>query len=245
MDYATYAADIANNMAISVTDDNFLVMLPQAIQYAEGRIARDLDLMAANVRDSSSSTVALTRNFNLPTGTGAFLIIDGINIITPSSTAPESGTRNPLIPVSRDFLDYTWPSTTGATVPQYFAYITQDTFLTGSAAQSQVIFGPWPDSTYRVEVIGKVQPPALSSTNTTTWISVNLPDLMIAASMVFVSGWMKNYSAASDDPKMSMSWEGQYAQIKAGAATYQARARFAGASWTPKQPEPTAVNQRG
>lgn len=245
MDYTTYATDIANNMAISVTDDNFLVMLPQAIQYAEGRIARDLDLMAANVRDSSSSTVALTRNFNLPAVTGTFLIIDGINIITPASTGAESGTRNPLIPVSRDFLDYTWPSTTGATVPQYFAYITQDTFLTGSAAQSQVIFGPWPDSTYRVEVIGKVQPPALSSTNTTTWISVNLPDLMIAASMVFVSGWMKNYGSGADDPKMSMSWEAQYGQIKGAAATYQARARFAGASWTPKQQEPQAAPSRG
>ena len=245
MDYATYAADIANNMAISVTDDNFLVMLPQAIQYAEGRIARDLDLMAANVRDSSSSTVALTRNFNLPTGTGAFLIIDGINIITPSSTAPESGTRNPLIPVSRDFLDYTWPSTTGATVPQYFAYITQDTFLTGSAAQSQVIFGPWPDATYRVEVIGKVQPPALSSTNTTTWISVNLPDLMIAASMVFVTGYMKNYGASADDPKMAQSWENQYSTLKASAEVYEARKRFAGASWTSKEPEKSAVPQRG
>lgn len=245
MNYTTYAADIASNMAMSVSDANFQVMLPQAIAYAEGRITRDLDLMAANVRDSSSSTVALTRNFNLPTTAGTFLIIDGINIITPASTGAESGTRNPLIPVSRDFLDYTWPSTTGATVPQYFAYITQDTFLTGGAAQSQVIFGPWPDSTYRVEVIGKVQPPALSSTNTTTWISVNLPDVLIAASMVFVTGWMKDYGASSDDPKMAQSWENQYQQLKASAATYQARARFAGASWTPKQPEPAAVPQRG
>lgn len=245
MNYTTYAADIANNMAMPATDTNFLVMLPQAIAYAEGRITRDLDLMAANVRDSSSSTVALTRNFNLPTTAGTFLIIDGINVITPASTGAESGTRNPLVPVSRDFLDYTWPSTTGATVPQYFSYITQDTFLTGGAAQSQVIFGPWPDDTYKIEVIGKVQPPALSSTNSTTWISVNLPDLLIAASMVFVSGWQKNYGGQADDPKMAQSWEGQYGKLLQSAQVYEARKRFAGASWTPKQPETSAVNQRG
>lgn len=245
MNYTTLAIDIANNMAMPTTDDNFQVAFAQALLYAEGRIARDLDLMAANVRDSSASTVALTRNFNLPTTAGTFLIIDGINIITPASTGTESGTRNPLIPVSRDFLDYTWPSTTGATVPQYFSYITQDTYLAGSAAQSQVIFGPWPDTTYRVEVIGKIQPAGLSDTNANTWISDNLPDLLIAACMVFVSGYQKNYGAQADDPKMSQSWESQYTQLRASAATYEARKRFSGASWSSKQPEPTAVPQRG
>lgn len=229
--------------AIPLTDADFLSNIPTTIAYAEGRITRDLDLMAANVRDSTSSTTSGSRNFNLPTTYGTFLIIDGINIVTPASTAPESGTRVLLQPTSRDFLDFCWPSTTGSTVPSYFAYLTQDT--QSSPAQTQVIFGPWPDATYRVEVIGKIQPATLSATNTTTWLSVNLPELYIAAGMVWLSGYARNYGAAADDPNQPGSWETRYKETLASAQVYQARARFGGASWTSKSIEPIAQPQRG
>lgn len=243
MTYSEIVAALATLAVTPSTDANFLAILPSTFLYAEGRITRDLDLMAANVRDSTSSTVSLTRSFNLPTSVGTFLIVDGINVITPASTAPDSGTRHPLIPVSRDFLDLCWPSTSGATVPQFFAYLSQDTF--SSPAQTQVIFGPWPDSTYRVEVIGKIQPAGLSSTNTTTWLTVNLPDLYIAACMIYLSGYQRNFGAQADDPRTAQSWEQQYTQLRESSASYEARKRFAGASWTPKQLEPQAQAQRG
>ena len=242
--YAQLVTDLAMNLAVDPADTNYLTILPNCIDYAEQRIYREHDMLAANVRDASSSTVANDRNFTLPTTVGTFLIIDGINIITPASTAPDSGTRNPLIPVSRDFLDLAYASTSGATVPEYFAYLSQDTF--SSPAQTQVIFGPWPDTTYRVEVIGKIQPTPLSASTTTNWISVNLPDLYLAACMVYMVGsYLKNFGSQSDDPKMGLSWESQYQLLSKSAQTYEARKRFSGASWTAKQVEPTAVPQRG
>lgn len=243
MNYTEIVAEWANLTAYEVNDDGFVTNLPATFAYTEGRLTRELDLMAANVRDATASTTANSRNFNLPTTYGTFLIIDGINIITPASTAPDSGTRVALTPVSRDVLDYTWPSNTGATVPEQFAYISQDTY--SSPTQTQVLFGPWPDDTYRVEVIGKIQPAALSSTNTTTWLSVNLPDLYITCGMIFLSGFMRNFGSQSDNPQMAQSWEQQYQALLKSAATYQARARFGGASWTSKPVEPMAINQRG
>jgi hypothetical protein len=245
MNYTQYIAQLSTETAIPSSDTNFVTIVPAAINYAEGRIYRELDMLVANVRDSSASTSLSSRNFNLPTTVGTFVIVDAINIITPASTAPETGTRNPLTPVSLNVLDTFWPSSTGATVPQMFAYVSQNTYLTGDAAQSQVVFGPWPDATYRVEVVGKIQPAALSASNPNTYLTDNLYDLFFAASMVFMSGYMKNWSAMADDPKSAQSWEGQYEKLRESAATYEARKRFAGASWSPKQPEPTAVPQRG
>lgn len=245
MNYTSVVTALSTLTNIESTNAEFLAILPSCFDYADGRIYRELDMLVADVRDSSSSTTASVRNFNLPTSVGTFLIIDGINIITPAATAPEGGTRNPLQPVSRDFLDMAWPSSTGATVPKYFAYITQNTYLSGGAAQSQVIFGPWPDAVYRVEVIGKIQPAVLSASNTNTYLTDNLPDLYIAACMVFMTGYMKNFGSQSDMPQQAQSWENQYQMLKSSAATYEARKRFAGASWSSKQPEPTAVPQRG
>jgi len=145
----------------------------------------------------------------------------------------------PLVAASRDYLDYSWPSVTGAGVPQYFAYISQD------PGETQVILGPWPDNTYRAEVVGKKQPAALSSGNPTTYLVERLPDLFVAASMVFLSGYMRNYGAQADDPRMGGSWETQYQILKASADTWEARKRWAGASWTSKALEPTAQPQRG
>jgi hypothetical protein len=245
MNYTQIVAALAELTATPSDDEHFVAILPSTFAYADGRIYRDLDMLVANVRDSTLSTVEDNRNFNLPTTAGTFLVIDGINVITPASTAPDSGTRTPLIPVSRDFLDLCWPSTSGGTVPQYFAYLSQNTYLTGDAAQSQVIFGPWPDDTYRIEVVGKIQPAVLSASNANTYLTDNLPDLYIAACMVYLTGFQQNFGSQADDPKMAQSWENQYLILKESAGTWEARKRWSGASWTSKPVEPTAVPQRG
>lgn len=238
--YATFQTELSALTAIATTNTDFQTVLPAAIDYAEGRIYRELDMIVENVTDSSASTTALTRNFTLPTTVGTFQIVSGVNVITPASTAPDSGTRNALQPVSREFLDMVWPSTTGATVPQFFSYFSQAT------GQPGLIFGPWPDTTYRVEVVGKVIPTPLSATNTTTFLTLYLPELfLMAAQLYFVGPFMKNIGMSSDDPKSTVSLEAQYQALLSSAASWEARKRFSGASWTPKQIEPTAQPQRG
>lgn len=245
MNYAGYVTALSTLTAISPTDTNFLAILPEAIAYAEGRIYRELSMLVEDVSDSSGSTVALTRGFNIPTAIGQFQIVSGVNVITPASTAPDSGTRNPCTPVSRAVLDMTWPSTTGAAVPSQFCYASQATAISVSG-QPDILFGPWPLTTYRVEVVGKVIPTPLSATNTTTFLSLYLPDLFLMASQLYMVGpYMKNIGMSGDDPKSTVSLEAQYQALLKSASDFEARKRFASGSWTSAALEPTAVNQRG
>lgn len=242
--YTQLLSDVSSTMVVDPTNAPFLAIFPELTLAAENRIVRELDLVAANVRDSSASTVSGSRNFNLPTGIGTFLIVTDINVITPASTAPESGTRVRLTPVSLSVLDWTYPSNTGSGVPQEWAYVTQDTY--SSPAQSQIVFGPWPNATYRVEVIGVIQPAPLTSTNTTTWLSVNLYDLLFKAVMIEATAWQQNFGASgADNPAMATNWTAAYAAAKESATAWQARARFGSASWTSMPIEKAALPQRG
>lgn len=242
--YTTYQTALSTLTAIPTTDANFIAILPDVIDYSEQRIYRELSMIVEDVSDSSGSTAALTRGFTIPTAIGAFQIVSGINIITPASTAPDSGTRNPCTPVSRAVLDMAWPSTTGATVPTDFCYASQASLI-GTSGQPSILFGPWPDTTYRVEVVGKVIPTPLSATNPTTFLTLYLPDLFLMASQIYFDNYMKNFSAASDDPRSAVTHEAQYQLLLKSAADWESRKRFASGSWTSAAVEPTAVPQRG
>lgn len=220
--YTTFVNQIANLMVQDSTGTEFTTMLPGMIDYAEQRIYRELDLLSTIVRDSSASLTTNSRDFTLPTTLGRFVTVDGINVITPANTAADSGTRNPLLAVARDYLDHVWGSVSGATVPEYFSMITDQT----------IIVGPWSDNTYRVEIVGTIRPTTLSSVNTTTFLTNYLPDLFIAAAMVFGSGYMRNFGAQSDNPQMAASWESQYQALKASALQEELRRKFAGLGWT-------------
>ena len=231
MDYNTYVQTIANLLVVPPTDTNFLQVLPAIISDASQRIRRDLDLISDVVRDQTGSLTANSRNFTFPQH---FVVSESINVFTPASTTTN---RNQLVPVTREFLDAVWPNETAATspsVPQYYAMITDQT----------IIVGPPPDAAYTMEVIGTIIPPDLSSTTTTTWISLYLPDVLVAASMVFGVAYLKDYGAATDDPNAPGSWENKYQKLLAGANTEENRKKYASQAWTPKQPAPLATPPR-
>lgn len=229
--YATYSAALAELMVTTETSADFVAIRPSIIDYAEQRIYRELDLLSTVVRDSSSALTSGVRSFNLPTSIGTFVTVAGVSLILPSGTAAATGTRVPLTPVSRETLDFLWPASTMVTAqPQMFAMVTQ----------AQIIIGPTPDESYIVEVTGTQRPAALSVTNTTTFLSQYLPDLFIAASMVFASGYMRNFGSQGDDPKMSVSWEQQYQTLKMSAMVEELRKKFMSTSWSSQSPAPTA-----
>lgn len=224
LDYTSYVAQISNIMAVDSTTTQFQTMLPGMISYAEQRIYRELDLLNTVVRNDSATLTALNRNFTLPTTTnGNYITIQGINLVTPAGVATIStGTRNPLQPTTRDYLDAVWNSATGATLPKYFAMIDQ----------FNIIVGPWPDAAYQAEVIGTIRPNPLTSTNTTTFLTEYLPDLFIAASMIFATGYQRDFGSQADNPAQAVSWEGQYEKLFASAMGEELRKKFAGPGWT-------------
>lgn len=232
--YSTFVTALSNELVVDPTDADFLVILPTIIDYAEQRIYRELDLLSTVTRDTGTLTIG-TRSFTLPSNNGRFVVTNGINVITPSATTvPDNGTRVPLVPVSRDVLDMIWPSTTGAAVPAMYAMITDQ----------QIIVGPSPLAAYTVEVIGTIRPTALSASNTTTYLTLYLPDLFFTASMISGAAWQKNWGAQSDDPKSAVSWESQYQIAKASANVEQQRSRYAAGAWGSLSPTPIATPGR-
>jgi hypothetical protein len=232
--YATYVTTLANLMVVPEDDANFVQILPSIIDYAEGRIYRDLDLLSEIVTDSTATLNANTRTVTLPIpDAGPYNVVEQVNLLT-------DGVRTPLTPVSRDVLDFMWPSNTAvpnatSTRPVQFAVKDATTLA----------FGPTSGASVTLEIVGQVKPTPLSDSNTSTYLTSQLPDLFIAASMIFASGYMQNYGAQGDNPQMPGSWTSQYMALLAGADQNAARAEFAGASWSAQRVEPYAQPQRG
>jgi hypothetical protein len=116
----------------------------------------------------------------------------------------------------------------------YFAMITDQ----------EMIVGPPPGRDVVVEYMGETRPTALSSTNTTTYLTESFPDLFIAASMVFANGYLKNFSAMADDPQAPLTWEKHYQTLKQSVMEEEFRKRFQSQGWTSKQPSPIATPPR-
>ncbi len=228
--YATYVSSLQNLAPVATSDPNFATDLPNIIDDAELRCYRTLDLLNT-VATATATLSTSTRSFNLPSTNGTFVVAQSFSVITPSTTTdPDSGTRNPLTPIAKEALTFLWPSSTGSTVPTYMAPVTQSSWIVGA----------WPDAAYTVEVTGTIRPNALSSSNTTTLLSVYFPDLLIAASMVRLAAYMKNYGAAVDDPKMAITWDGHFNTLLQSAEVEEARKKFSSSAWSDKQPTPLA-----
>lgn len=234
-DYDSYTTALATMLAVPETDPNFVEMEPSAITYAEQRIYRELDLLSTVFRDSTATATQNSRDFTLPiSATGPFVTTQGINFYTPVNTTT---TRNPLVAATRDFIDLAWPSNAAAsqtTIPQYYAMIDDQ----------NIIFGPPPGDAFGVEVIGTIRPTPLSADNTTTFLTLYLPDLFFAASMIFMSAYQRNFGSQSDNPQMAQSWETQYQTLKSSADVENYRRKYQSQVWTSMQPAPIATPPR-
>lgn len=226
LDFDSYVQQIANIMAVSPETPQFQTMLPGMISYAENRIYRELDLISTTVRNTSASILQGNRNFELPInqpGDLRFVTVTQVSVFSPPGSSPETGARNGLQPVSREFLDAVYGTGNVLTgTPQYFAMIDQDS----------LIVGPYPDGNYRLEITGTVRPTPLSSGNPVTLLTQWLPDLFIAASMVFASGYQRDFGSQADNPQQSASWEAQYDRLFASAGAEELRKKFYGPGWT-------------
>lgn len=234
IDYTTYVSQLSNLMVVGSTDANFQTFLPGCIDYAEQRCYRELDLVDTQVT-SSGATTASDRNFTLPTYVGTYIVVDQINVMSSAGTGSSNGIRNQVMPTTREFIDLIYPSGQTATgIPLYFC----------RANSSNVIFGPAPDAVYTAEVIGTQRPTPLSSGNSSTFLTSQLPDLFIAASMVFASGYMRDFGAQSDNPQQAASWEMQYKTLFQSANSEENRKKYQSEAWTSESPSPSATPPR-
>lgn len=223
--YATFTTSLANFLVIPITDPNFQAAISNIIDDGEQLSYRDLDLQNTITRDSSVALIAGNRNFTeAPNvgGNGPFLVTQELNVITPAGTTnPDLGTRNPLLPTTKEMLDFLFPSSVGSGTPQYFAPINQNTF----------VVGPWPDQGYTVEAVGTQRPAPLSPSNTTTLLSVYFPDVFLNACLVMGAGYLKNFGAAADDPQSGVTWQTKYDKALKSALAEESLKKFQGQGW--------------
>lgn len=224
MDYTSYIAQIANLMAADPTTPEFLLMVRGMIPYAENRMYRELDLLYTVVANATQNLTAGNRYFMLPTNgqNGIFYTVTGLNVITPAGSTADAGVRHQLAPVTMDYLNAVWNSNDTLGVPTEFAMLDQ----------FNIAVGPWPDANYIVEVIGTIQPAPLSQDNPTTFLTTYLTDMFIAASMIFASGYMRDFGSQADNPQQAQSWETQYETLYKSAGLLELRKKFAGPGWT-------------
>lgn len=213
MNYSQFVMRLSDSLGLDKSDYNFAIQIPAIIDYAEQRIYRELDLLATLTTNSSGTTTSNQRDFILP---ATFITVENVSIVTPASTDVNSGVRNPLMPVSLAVMDLLWPSNVSNTgVPALFAMRDNTT----------LVLGPTPDDTYYVQVRGTQRPVPLSSTNSTTILTTYIPDVFLAAAVVFATKY--------DDKA-----EAQYQLLKQSAEVEQFRAKFQSQSWSSQKPTP-------
>jgi hypothetical protein len=220
---------------VEPTNTVFLEILPQMITYAENRIYRDVDLLSTQVPRTYSATIGSNI---LAVPTGDFITVQTVSVNTSGSV------YKALLPVTKEYIRnvYDDPSVTG--VPKVFAMYGGDLATYGQTSDN-IEIGPAPDAAYTMRVTGTVRPPSMSATNLTTFVSTYLPDLLIMASMIYISAYQRNFGRSNDDPQMAVTYESQYNALLKGAVVEEARKKFQAGGWTAYSPAQVATPTRG
>ena len=141
--YSSYVQQIATLAVVPVTDQNYTIIIPSMIDYAELRMQRDLDFLSTQISTSSYAFTSGNNQLTLPTSQfivpQTFEVIDG------------SGNSTPLLAVGKEFIQNVYGSGSTTGLPQYFAVYGGDTATTGNTSQYMIV-GPTPNSNYSVRL---------------------------------------------------------------------------------------------
>jgi hypothetical protein len=242
--YTSFQKALASEMVVpnnNVNEPNFVLILPTIIDYAEQRCYRELDLLHAETiqwfhmvaYQRAQSYVVSGAVSAMPSPAQQILIPERVIIQpananpSPVSGVPPTTGGEPALAVTVDYLDAVYsglfPNPGPFGRPVNFAPVTDQILA----------FGPAPDQAYYFVIHGKCRPVPLYSAapadgTQTTFLTQVLPDLFLAAAMIAASGYRHNFGAQADDPKMAVSWEGQFNELLSSAKTEEIRKRFLG-----------------
>jgi hypothetical protein len=223
-----------NNAGVwGFVDEPLQNVLPQILSYAEGRIQRDIDALQAR----SSNAYTLTQGVNMLTiPITDFLVIETLEAQQLANGIVVNST--PLIPVSKEFIQNCYSGVFASGYPKYFAMY-GDTFGDGANSNVNVLIGPVPNYAYPILATGVIRMPSLYSYASDgladasyTYISQWMPDLLIMASMIFVSGFQRNFGANADSKDMPVNYEQQYKTLLMGVIGEENRKKQNGSGWT-------------
>jgi hypothetical protein len=214
MTYDETVSQLKTMLTVEMNDEdiNFTRIIPGMMLYADGRIYREVPFLAKKITQPTT-LIALSREFTAPTNVRA---IRSINVMTPLGPITTNSKRNPLERVSAEMLDFCWPQESfKPTIPQKYAVVGIETDV-GPDLSYLVRLWPTPDRAYAAELLGDIRPQPLAPENPETFLSVFYPELLIAACMVYGTGYQRDFGAQSDDPTRAVSWEAQYTALRQG-----------------------------
>jgi hypothetical protein len=216
------------------TDATLQEIVGQMLNYSELRIQRDIDFLQA--RASNTYTLAPGSNL-LSIPINDFLTVETLEIT--QNNGAQVVNSSPMTPVSREFIQNCYSGLTQSGQPKFFA-MAGDTFGDGANANINVLLGPPPNFSYPVRVNGVIRLPSLAQFATAgpadtsyTYISQFMPDLLMMASMIYISAFQRGFSSTSDDPNMGQSYEKQYQALRLGAISEENRKKFLGSGFSP------------
>ena len=110
----------------------------------------------------------------------------------------------------------------------------------GQDVNTNILLGPAPNFAYTIRVTGTARMPSLFkyavagvADTQYTYLSEFYPDMLITASMIYITMFQRNFGNASDDPQMGMTYEKQYQALRLGAIAEENRKKAMGSGWTP------------
>lgn len=225
-------------------DPPLQTILPQILSYAEGRIQRDLDMLASQTSNIYTLTAGVNV-FSLPVND--FQTVQTLEIVQLANSTVVNST--PLTAASKEFIQNVYSGLYSADTPQYFAMY-GDNFGDEQDSFTNILFGPCPNFAYSLRVTGTALAPSLyqnamagAADTTYTYISAYYPDLLMMASMIYISAFQRNFSATSDSADMGQTYEKQYQALRLGAIPMENRRKQQGSGWsaysTPVSATPT------
>jgi len=164
-------------------DSEFTAEIDNFITFAESRLFRDAPFLPIFKSTDTGTMSTSNESITLASTTRT---IRAMTITISSSEVPLYQRTDSFL---RDFAPT--PGDTGQ--PKFY----------NRNSETTVIVAPVPDSDYAYTLLVTKQPTGLSSGNTTTWLSVNVPDILLFACMVRAMGFTKNHVKRAE-------WNEQY-----------------------------------
>jgi len=183
--YTEVSSDVLSDSVV----DTFIVNV-------ENKIQKQLDLDAFRKFSTSSFTIG-SPFITLPDD---FDLERGVQIVDTATND-----RTWLEQRDTTFIDeYNVDRVNNTGKPRYYANWDQNT----------MIFAPTPDATYTIELWYNKTPERLSSTNTTTWLSNNAPEVLIYGTLTEAFSYLKN-------PQYVQLYQQMYSQAVQGLSVTQ------------------------
>ena len=195
-DYSDLTDNVRNYTETSTTVLSNTIIQP-FIESIEDKVRRTVDLNYYRKYDTATLTV---NNPYLPLpsdweATRYVQLIDGSN------------NRTYLIQKDISFMNEYAPDSTatGAATPKFYAMWDQDTHY----------LAPTPNAALTVELAYTYKPPGLTSTNTSTWLSQNAPNVLLYGCILEALGYLKGPA------DMIQYYDKMYNQSVQALATYE------------------------